>query len=113
MRLASYLAQGVARAAVVAADQTLVPVAELVSGAPDDMLDVLVAGPQLWDQLRSASTSAGHGIALSNAQLLAPIPNPKRNVFCVGWNYSEHFAEGQGMRGPNDDAPKIPDFPAL
>jgi 2-keto-4-pentenoate hydratase/2-oxohepta-3-ene-1,7-dioic acid hydratase in catechol pathway len=36
-----------------------------------------------------------------------------REVFCVGWNYLEHFAEGQGMRGPNDDAQQIPDYPAL
>jgi 2-keto-4-pentenoate hydratase/2-oxohepta-3-ene-1,7-dioic acid hydratase in catechol pathway len=113
MRLASYLAQSVARAGVVATDQTLVPVAELVTGAPVDMLSVLEAGPSLWDRLRSAAASASGGTALSSAQLLAPIPKPRRNVFCVGWNYSEHFAEGQGMRGPNDDAPKIPDFPAL
>jgi 2-keto-4-pentenoate hydratase/2-oxohepta-3-ene-1,7-dioic acid hydratase in catechol pathway len=46
-------------------------------------------------------------------QLLAPIPKLRRNVFCVGWNYLEHFAEGQGMRGPNDDAQQLPDYPAL
>jgi 2-keto-4-pentenoate hydratase/2-oxohepta-3-ene-1,7-dioic acid hydratase in catechol pathway len=44
---------------------------------------------------------------------VAPIPRPARNLLCVGWNYLEHFAEGQGMRGPNDDAQQIPDFPAL
>ena len=26
-------------------------------------------------------------------------------MFCVGWNYSEHFAEGRGMRGPNEHPP--------
>ena len=113
MRLASYLADGGQHAAVLASDQTLVPVADLVSGAPSDMLDVLGAGPRLWDQLRSAAATAKRGQPLSSAKLLAPIPNPRRNVFCVGWNYLEHFAEGQGMRGPNDDAQKMPEFPAL
>jgi len=34
-------------------------------------------------------------------------------LICVGWNYSEHFAEGQGMRGANDSPADIPEFPAL
>src|SRR5215475_2789535 len=113
MRLASYLVDGRPRAAVVASDQTLVPVADLVSGAPADMLDLLAAGPGVWDQLRAAAASARGGQPLASAQLIAPIPTPRRNLFCVGWNYLEHFEEGQGMRGPNDDAQQIPDYPAL
>jgi 2-keto-4-pentenoate hydratase/2-oxohepta-3-ene-1,7-dioic acid hydratase in catechol pathway len=113
MRLASYLVDGRPRAAVLASDQTLVPVADLVSGAPAEMLDVLGAGTSLWDQLRRAAASAGRGQSLTSAQLVAPIPNPRREILCVGWNYLEHFAEGQGMRGPNDDAQQIPDYPAL
>jgi 2-keto-4-pentenoate hydratase/2-oxohepta-3-ene-1,7-dioic acid hydratase in catechol pathway len=113
MRLASYLADGRSRAAVVASDQTLVAVADLVSGAPDDMLDLLAAGQGVWDRLRGTASSARGGQPLSDARLIAPIPTPRRNLFCVGWNYLEHFAEGQGMRGPNDDAQQIPDFPAL
>ena len=77
------------------------------------MLDVLAAGPPLWDRLRSAATSARGGTAIKSATLLSPILRPRRNLFCVGWNYLDHFTEGQGMRGPNDDAQKIPDFPAL
>jgi 2,4-didehydro-3-deoxy-L-rhamnonate hydrolase len=113
MRLATYLADGQPRAAVVASDQTLVPVRDLISGGPSQMLEILESGPSLWDRLRAAASSARRGEPLSSAQLLAPIPRPRRNAFCVGWNYSEHFAEGQGMRGPNDDAQKIPDYPAL
>lgn len=30
----------------------------------------------------------------ANAPLLAPIPVPRKNVFCVGRNYAEHIAEG-------------------
>jgi 2-keto-4-pentenoate hydratase/2-oxohepta-3-ene-1,7-dioic acid hydratase in catechol pathway len=113
MRLASYLVGGQPRAAVVASDQTLVAVSDLVAGGPSDMLAVLAAGPSLWDRLRTAAPAAQGGQALAGAQLLAPIPRPRRNLFCVGWNYSEHFAEGQGMRGPNDSAQEIPEYPAL
>jgi 2-keto-4-pentenoate hydratase/2-oxohepta-3-ene-1,7-dioic acid hydratase in catechol pathway len=113
MRLASYLADGQPRAAVVASDQTLVPVSELVAGGPAAMLDLLAAGPSLWDQLRRSAGSARGGLQLSSARLTAPVPRPRRNVLCVGWNYSEHFAEGQGMRGPNDSPQEIPEYPAL
>jgi len=112
MRLASYLVNGQPRAGLVAADDTLIPVADLVP-AVNEMHDLLEAGPAAWDRLRTASASASGGIPIGSATLLAPIPRPRRNVFCVGWNYSEHFAEGQGMRGPSDDIPEIPEFPAL
>jgi 2-keto-4-pentenoate hydratase/2-oxohepta-3-ene-1,7-dioic acid hydratase in catechol pathway len=113
MRLASYLVDGQPRAAVVASDQTLVPISELVAGGPTSMLDLLAAGPSLLDQLRRSAGSARGGLQLSSARLTAPIPRPRRNVLCVGWNYSEHFAEGQGMRGPNDSPQDIPEYPAL
>lgn len=107
------MVDGRSRAAVLAPDNTLVPISDLVRSGPDDMLEVLAAGQSLWDQLTSAAGSAGGGQPLSGVRLAAPIPKPRRNVFCVGWNYLEHFAEGQGMRGPNDDAQQIPDYPAL
>jgi 2-keto-4-pentenoate hydratase/2-oxohepta-3-ene-1,7-dioic acid hydratase in catechol pathway len=35
-------------------------------------------------------------------------------VFCVGWNYSEHFEEGRQFRGPAQQGqPEIPAFPSL
>jgi 2-keto-4-pentenoate hydratase/2-oxohepta-3-ene-1,7-dioic acid hydratase in catechol pathway len=113
MRLASYLVRGEPRAAVLAADQTLVPVSDLVTGGPLDMVDVIAAGPRLWEPLREAAREARGGDELARAALVAPIPHPRRDLFCVGWNYSEHFAEGQGARGPNDSPVEIPEFPAL
>ena len=56
-------------------------------------------------------TPAGPALPIHSLRLLAPIV-PKRNVFCVGWNYSEHFAEGKAFRGP-DAAQEIPEHPAL
>jgi 2-keto-4-pentenoate hydratase/2-oxohepta-3-ene-1,7-dioic acid hydratase in catechol pathway len=113
MRLASYLVDGQPRAGVIASDQTLVGVSDLVAGVPSDMLAVLAAGPSLWDRLSAAASSARGGQALASARLVAPIPRPRRNLFCVGWNYSEHFAEGQGFRGPNDSPQDLPEYPAL
>jgi 2-keto-4-pentenoate hydratase/2-oxohepta-3-ene-1,7-dioic acid hydratase in catechol pathway len=53
----------------------------------------------------------GKPVALSSVQVLAPIPRPRKNVFCVGWNYVEHFEEGAKMRvGPVQELPAHPTF---
>ena len=53
----------------------------------------------------------GSDIPLAAVRLLAPII-PRRNVFCVGWNYAEHFAESKDRR-PGSAAKDIPAHPAL
>ena len=54
---------------------------------------------------------AGPALPLHSVRLLAPIV-PRRNVFCIGWNYSEHFAEGKEFRGANA-VQEIPEHPAI
>lgn len=38
-------------------------------------------------------------LARASLKLLAPIPRPKKNVFCVGRNYKEHIDEGMRAQG--------------
>jgi 2-keto-4-pentenoate hydratase/2-oxohepta-3-ene-1,7-dioic acid hydratase in catechol pathway len=118
VRLCTFEQRGVPAAGVVAADDTVLSTVDLVGGATDedDMLDLLLSGEELWAELRAAARKARGGIPLASAKLQAPIPRPPRNVFCVGWNYSEHFEEGKRARGqPGAQlAPQeIPDYPAL
>lgn len=47
---------------------------------------------------------------LSGAILLAPIPKPRKNVFCVGRNYVEHVTEGYRARGAETKLPEFPQF---
>ncbi len=49
-------------------------------------------------------------IVLNTALLKAPIPRPRKNVFCVGWNYLEHFAEGGTTLQDGREIPKWPVF---
>jgi len=112
VRLATFQSSSGPQAAVVGADQTLVPVAGLVAGAPSDMLGIIDGGPGLWDRLRGAAAGAKGGTPVRSAKLLAPIPRVRRNVLCVGWNYVEHFEEGKDMRGAGapQDMPSHPTF---
>lgn len=49
-------------------------------------------------------------IPMSEAQLLAPIPRPARNVFCVGRNYVDHVKEGYVARQQEVKLPEAPQF---
>ena len=69
--------------------------------------------PEMLDVIRRGAgwTPAAPALPLTAVRLLAPIV-PKRNVFCVGWNYAEHFAEGKDFR-PASAPQEIPEHPAL
>lgn len=43
-------------------------------------------------------------------QLAAPLPQPRKNVFCVGRNYSEHIAEGARAQKIDIAATEVPVF---
>lgn len=49
-------------------------------------------------------------IDVSRCRLLAPIPRPGKNVFCVGRNYMEHVAEGYSAQGAEIKLPEHPQF---
>ena len=42
--------------------------------------------------------------------LLAPIPRPVRNIYCVGRNYLDHVKEGYQATGKDVELPEVPQF---
>jgi hypothetical protein len=88
VRICTFEQGGESYTGVVAADDTIVRTEDLVAGAieEDEMLDLLLSGERFWKELSTAAREARGGIPLQSARLLAPIPRPPRNVFCVGWN---------------------------
>lgn len=65
------------------------PISDLLPTFSGDMVQLV----QQYDEIRSALKPVGDGFALSEAQVLAPVDQPRRNIFCVGKNYHEHAAE--------------------
>ncbi len=54
--------------------------------------------------------------ALSEVSMLAPIPRPRRNIFCVGKNYREHaeeFTRSGFDSSARSAAESVPDFPIV
>ncbi len=62
------------------------------------------------DQARITELAHATAIPLSSVQLLAPIPRPRRNIFCVGRNYHAHAKElsGSVFKANNTDAAAWP-----
>ncbi len=66
-----------------------------------DEQDLLNAARQLLEQQDSAAA-----LSLSDVELLAPIPRPRKNIFCLGKNYADHAIEMGGKES-------IPEHPMV
>ena len=78
-----------------------------------DMLSLIEAGPAALTAIRTLAAEPPPNAVLDAGavRLLAPIPRPRRNVFCVGRNYMDHVAEGDRARGiTQSELPKYPQF---
>ncbi len=73
-------------------------VIDLASIAPD-MLGLIDGGAAALAQARSFLTSDRPAVPIEQVTFLAPIPQPRRNVICLGLNYAEHAKESAAARG--------------
>jgi 2-keto-4-pentenoate hydratase/2-oxohepta-3-ene-1,7-dioic acid hydratase in catechol pathway len=75
------------------------------------MLDLIAR----YDELGSGLNMWRGGIALSDVRLLAPIPRPQRNIFCVGKNYRDHAREfaRSGYEAGAIKGAEVDDYPAM
>lgn len=56
----------------------------------------------LLDWVQSETSATSFYLSINEVTLLAPIPRPQKNIFCVGKNYAEHAIE----MGSAEDIPK-------
>lgn len=93
MKLATYsTGNGSAVALVDSEKGQLWPLSGMTGVDAGDMLDVIAR----FGEIRGHIKPEGKPLALDDVALLAPIPRPPRNIFCVGKNYFEHAQEFSG-----------------
>ncbi|QJE01967.1 fumarylacetoacetate hydrolase family protein [Massilia forsythiae] len=80
------------------------------------MLELIKSGDAGLEQVRTLAARALRDKApllpLAQARLLSPIPRPDRNIYCVGWNYLDHFEEGKNARA-DKRTETLPDHPVF
>ncbi|MFV0458290.1 MAG: fumarylacetoacetate hydrolase family protein [Actinomycetales bacterium] len=112
MKLITYSTGDDQRVGIVDTDRNVVRDATdaLPSGAT--LLDVIEG----WEDCRGALESAPDlpESPLDAVRILAPIPTPRRNLFCVGKNYREHVVEfGRSGYDQPDRSEAMPDAPVV
>ncbi len=81
------------------------------STLPGSMLELLDRGPQAVEVLQTLFArldETGPKLPLTKVKLLAPIPRPRKNIFCIGKNYVEHALEFEKTKDVNVAVPKVP-----
>ena len=111
MRIAAYIHQGRPGAGLVSSDLGQIQPFDLpASLRPLGALPVVEA------------LSRGEGLpallaplALAQVKLIAPLPRPRRNIFCVGKNYHAHAKEfaGSGFDSSAKSGGEIPSVPII
>ena len=86
-------------------DEQVIDLSMLAQGAypplPATMLEFIAAGPPALGLVRRLLDDVPRDAVcgLRDVRLLAPIPRPHKNIFCVGMNYLAHAHESARVRG--------------
>ena len=118
MKLVTYEENGVDQVGLLTRqDSEIIPVAEAekiflrTSFIPNTMLGIIVEEAKVLPQLQSIQEKFAirpcPTISVNAVKLLAPIPRPTKNIFCVGENYYDHVKESATFL-QNEDVPQYP-----
>ena len=109
MKIAAFLHQGQPGVGIVSADLASVQPFDL--SAAERTLGALPVIERLADGRGLPALLPA--IAMNALSLTAPLPKPRRNIFCVGKNYFEHAREfaGSGFDSSAKSGGDIPAFP--
>lgn len=115
MKLATFspMPSGDPRPGLVVDDRRIVDIPAALGADADTatMLGIIRADAPMLSRLQDlAAKPPVDCLELADVKLHAPIPRPAKNVFCVGWNYLEHFEEGARKLQDSRELPQWPVF---
>jgi 2-keto-4-pentenoate hydratase/2-oxohepta-3-ene-1,7-dioic acid hydratase in catechol pathway len=127
MRLITFIqGEGLDRLGALLSDERLLDLSAAGPGEPAfaSMLDFIGGGEAALDRARQLVMAAGdshdrldiggeserHIRRLSDVRLRAPIPRPRKNVFCVGLNYVSHVDANARALGIRPEVGAVPLF---
>ncbi|MEC5324498.1 fumarylacetoacetate hydrolase family protein [Aurantimonas sp. A3-2-R12] len=106
MKFIRYAKNGESRIGVVE-DQMV----RAIEPAVSDMVELI----EHYDRLRGEIRAVGEPMPLDSLTIEAPIPAPRRNIFCVGKNYHAHAKEfaQSGFEAGAVAGAEVDEFPAV
>jgi 2-keto-4-pentenoate hydratase/2-oxohepta-3-ene-1,7-dioic acid hydratase in catechol pathway len=110
MRLVSFTDAGGARIGALDAAGAIRDLGAADAGLPRAMSALIAGGSEMLDRARAAAVRAP---VAAGARLLAPIPRPAKNIFCVGKNYHEHAKEFAGSGFDATAKEVVPEAPVV
>lgn len=108
MKLLTFVASGQDAAGYLDGDDVVVCAEG--EGARRAVLELISEGAAGLDVWRA---SGGRRIPLSDVEVTAPIPEPLRDVFCVGKNYYAHAAEFHSSGFDSSAKEQVPSHPVI
>jgi 2-keto-4-pentenoate hydratase/2-oxohepta-3-ene-1,7-dioic acid hydratase in catechol pathway len=109
MRLVTFESEGRLRVGALVGEE-IADVAAAEGSLSGDMLALIAGGEAMLEKVRQAAERAPR---LRNARLKAPIPRPRKNVFCVGKNYHEHAKEFANSGYDSTAKEIVPEAPVI
>ncbi|WP_048441714.1 fumarylacetoacetate hydrolase family protein [Caenimonas sp. SL110] len=111
MRIAAFTHQGQPGAGIVSADGLSIQPVELAAHEKPLGAQSLIERLSRGDALPPLSAA----IAIDQVTLTAPLPRPRRNIFCVGKNYYAHAREfaGSGFDSSAKSGGDVPAHPII
>ncbi|MBT3927406.1 MAG: fumarylacetoacetate hydrolase family protein [Rhodospirillaceae bacterium] len=112
MKLVSYELAGAVRLGRIDPEAgKIYPLGDSETAYGNDMVALIERHPVL----NTALPTEDSGVALDQVKILAPIPSPRKNIFCVGKNYFEHAQEftQSGFDATSKRGDNVPDNPII
>jgi len=82
---------------------------------PDTLLALIEAGRSAWHEAAAIlqpllARADANDVRMKDVRLHAPIPRPRKNIFCLGQNYLSHAKEAARARERELKIPEVPVF---
>ncbi len=79
---------------------------------PGSLAELIESGPNAWQRMAALLDREPASLThpLAGVRLHAPIPRPRKNIFCLGRNYASHIQEAARARETPFKIPEVPVF---
>jgi 2-keto-4-pentenoate hydratase/2-oxohepta-3-ene-1,7-dioic acid hydratase in catechol pathway len=114
MKFVTFDANGQERLGAVDAKRGILDLKKASSALPGDMIALIEDGEGALSEAKKvfeAAKDKGEWLPFSaSTKLYAPIPHPRKNIFCIGRNYKLHIEEGARARNLPVKFPPVPEI---